>query len=261
MPADAPHDPGEPCPAPSARGGRPPAGPVIDLRRRRSAPERLREYVEAVLVAVIFALFVKAFLFEAYQIPSGSMEDSLLVGDHVVVDKLVWAPRGLPWGPILPSRELRRGDVVVFRGPEEPGRDFIKRAVALPGETVEIRAKRLRVNGLEQAEPYVVHRDPAVLPASGVPEALRGRDELPAFELPPGTFLALGDNRDESRDSRTWGPVPTRHVRGRALFVYWSVGPSPETFGGRSAGLRRLLDGAIHFFSRTRWERTLRVVE
>ena len=220
----------------------------------------LREYLEAVLVAVVFALFVKAFLFEAYNIPSGSMEQNLLVGDHVVVDKLAWAPRNLPWGPLLPRREIVRGDVVVFRGPEDPGRDFIKRAVAFGGETVEIRGKRLFVGGVERDEPYVVHRDPALLTGVVVPASLRGRDEMAPRTLPAGTFLALGDNRDESRDSRTWGPVTRRLVKGRALFVYWSVRPPPEPFAGRGAAVRRVLDGAVHFFSRTRWERTLQVV-
>lgn len=232
-------------------------GPALRVPRHRTT---LREYVEAVLVAVVFALFAKAFLVETYQIPSGSMEDSLLVGDHVVVDKLGWAPRGLPWGPLLPARGLRRGDVVVFRGPEEPGRDFIKRAVALPGETLEIRGKRLFVDGAAQEEPWVVHRDPAVLSGEDIPASVRGRDELPPRTLPPDAFFALGDNRDESRDSRAFGPVPVGHVRGRALFVYWSVRPPPESIVGRNAGLRRLLDGAIHFFSRTRWERTFRAV-
>jgi signal peptidase I len=232
-------------------------GPAPRVPRRRTS---LREYVEAVLVAVVFALFVKAFLFETYQIPSGSMEESLLVGDHVVVDKLAWAPRGLPWGPLLPRRELRRGDVVVFKGPEEPERDFIKRAVALEGETVEIRGKRLHVDGVARDEPYAVHRDPAVLGGEGLPAVLEGRDELAARRLPEGTFFALGDNRDASRDSRAWGPVPWHLARGRALFVYWSVQPPPDPIGGRSAGVRRTLDAAIHFFPRTRWDRTFRAV-
>ncbi len=239
-----------------------PGGSAAASRAPRGGrgPALLREYVEAVLVAVVFALFAKAFLVETYQIPSGSMEPSLLVGDHVVVDKLGWAPRKLPWGPLLPSRGIRRGDVVVFRGPEEPGRDFIKRAVALPGETVEVRDKRIVVDGVVQAEPWVVHRDPAVLSGEGLPASLRGRDELAPRTLPGGAFFALGDNRDESRDSRAWGPVPLGNVRGRALFVYWSVRPPEEPILGRNAGLRRLLDGAIHFFSRTRWERTFRAV-
>jgi signal peptidase I len=234
-------------------------GDVPPVRRIRPLA-KLREYVEAALVAVVFALFVKAFLFEAYQIPSASMEESLLVGDHVVVDKLAWAPRGLPWGPVLPHREIRHGDVVVFKGPEDPGRDFIKRAVAFGGETVEIRAKRLRVDGVERDEPFVVHRDPALLTGGGVPAALLWRDELAPATLPRRSFFALGDNRDESRDSRVFGPVSLDLVKGRALFVYWSVRPPEEPFTGRSAGVRRILDGALHFFSRTRWERTLRAV-
>lgn len=225
--------------------------------RLRATP---RELLEAALVAVVFALFVKAFLFETYQIPSGSMEESLLVGDHVLVDKLAFAPRTVRWGPLLPRRDLRRGDVVVFLGPEEPARDFIKRAVAVGGDAVEIRDKRLRVGGAEPPEPYAVHRDPAVLTGSGVPESLRGRDALAPRYLPAGTFFALGDNRDESRDSRFFGPVPLDRVRGRALLVYWSVRPPPEPFTGRAAGVRRLLDGALHFFERTRWERTFRIV-
>jgi len=234
--------------------------PVHPAPRRSRGFALLREYLEAALAALVFALFVKAFLFEAYQIPSGSMEQNLLVGDHVVVDKLAWAPRSLPWGPLLPRREIHRGDVVVFRGPEDPGRDFIKRAVALGGETVEIRGKRLFVGGVERDEPYVVHRDPALLTGGVVPASLRGRDEMPARTIPAGAFFALGDNRDESRDSRTWGPVARHLVKGRALFVYWSVRPPPEPFAGRGAAVRRILDGAIHFFSRTRWERTLQVV-
>ncbi len=221
---------------------------------------RLREYVEAVLVAAVFALFVKAFLFEAYQIPSGSMEESLLVGDHVVVDKLAFAPRTLPWGPLLPRRELRRGDVVVFVGAEVPARDFVKRAVALGGERVEIRGKKLLVDGVEAVEPYAVHRDPQVFEGEGLPAVLEGRDALAPRTLPPSTFFALGDNRDESHDSRTWGPVPTGLLRGRALFVYWSVRPPDDPISGRSAGVRRALDVAIHFFPRTRWERTFRSV-
>lgn len=235
-------------------------GEARPAHRRSRGLVLLREYVEAVLVAVIFALFVKAFLFEAYQIPSGSMEQNLLVGDHVVVDKLVWAPRGLPWGPLLPRREILRGDVVVFRGPEDPDRDFVKRAVAFGGETVEIRAKRLRVDGVEKDEPYVVHRDPELLTGRVVPASLRGRDELSPRTLPAGTFFALGDNRDESRDSRSWGPVSRQLVKGRALLVYWSVRPPAEPFAGRGAAVRRALDGAIHFFARTRWERTMHVV-
>ena len=203
---------------------------------------------------------MKAFLFEAYQIPSGSMEENLLVGDHVVVDKLVWAPRGLPWGPLLPRREILRGDVVVFRGPEDPGRDFVKRAVAFGGETVEIRAKRLRVNGVGSDEPYVVHRDPALLTGARRPGVASGPRR--AGPADPSRRDVLRPRRQPGRleGLAVWGPVSRHLVKGRALFVYWSVRPPAEPFAGRGAGVRRVLDGAIHFFSRTRWERTFHVV-
>lgn len=235
-------------------------GGVAAAGRGTRGAALVREYVEAVLVAVVFALFAKAFLVETYQIPSGSMEESLLVGDHVVVDKLGWAPRKLPWGPILPSRGIRRGDVVVFRGPEEPGRDFIKRAVALPGETVEIRDKRIVVDGVVQEEPWVVHRDPAVLSGEGLPASLRGRDELAPRTLPARRLLrarrqprrvpGLAGTRPGAAGARP-GPGPLRLLvrpapRGADPGPQRSPSPSPRRRDTR--------------FSRTRWERTFRAV-
>jgi len=188
----------------------------------------LKEYVEAALVAVILALFAKAFVFEAFAIPSGSMEDGLLVGDHVLVDKLVYAPHRGPWRRLLPYREVARGDVIVFRGGEDPGQDFIK--------------------------------DPRVLGTDGVPAGLRGRDDFGPFAVPGGTVFALGDNRDDSRDSRFTGPVPLASVKGRALLVYWSYQEPERAFTGRGASLRKALSTAVHFFTGTRWERSFRVI-
>ncbi|HKC25161.1 MAG TPA: signal peptidase I [Thermoanaerobaculia bacterium] len=220
----------------------------------------MKEYVEAALVAVILALFAKAFVFEAFAIPSGSMEDGLLVGDHVLVDKLVYAPHRGPWRRLLPYREVARGDVIVFRGGEDPGQDFIKRAVAVAGDTVSIERKRLLVNGLPLKEPYAVHKDPRVLGTDGVPAGLRGRDDFGPFAVPGGTVFALGDNRDDSRDSRFTGPVPLASVKGRALLVYWSYQEPERAFTGRGASLRKALSTAVHFFTRTRWERSFRVI-
>ena len=219
-----------------------------------------REYAEAALVAVLLAFFAKAYAFEAFEIPSGSMEDGLLVGDHVLVDKLAYAPHRGPWRHLLPYREVSRGDVFVFRGVEEPSKDFIKRAVAVGGDVVGMERKRLLVNGVPAVEPYVVHRDPRVLSGDDVPPGLRARDELAPLAVPPGTVFAMGDNRDDSRDSRFTGPVPLGSVKGRALLVYWSFA-SPETaVTGRAAPLRKALTTALHFFTRTRWERSFRVV-
>ncbi|MEO6325328.1 MAG: signal peptidase I, partial [Thermoanaerobaculia bacterium] len=202
------------------------------------------EYVEAILVAVLFALFVKAFVFEAFQIPSASMEDNLLVGDHVLVNKFAYAPHRGPWARLLPYRDVQRRDVFVFRYPEDPARDFIKRVAAVPGDTVALVRKQLVVNGRAVPEPEVIHRDAAVYEnAPEVPESLRRRDELPPFVVPPDSYFALGDNRDGSLDSRFWGTVPAGHVRGRAVLVYWSydAGASPRTFSGRGAWVRQLI--------------------
>jgi signal peptidase I len=221
------------------------------------------EYLEAILVAVLFALFVKAFVFEAFQIPSASMEDNLLVGDHVLVNKFAYAPHRGPWARLLPYRDLQRRDVFVFRYPEDPSRDFVKRVVGLPGDEVQIVRKRLLLNGRDVAEPEVIHRDPAFFAnAPEVPESLRKRDELGPLVVPAGSFFAMGDNRDNSLDSRYWGAVPQSLVRGRAVLVYWSydAGSVPRSFLGRGATLRQLIDTAIHFFHRTRWERTFQLV-
>ena len=219
-----------------------------------------REYAEAVLVAVLLALFAKAWAFEAFEIPSGSMEPGLLVGDHVLVDKLAYAPHEGPWRALLPYREVSRGDVFVFRGTKEPGKDFIKRAVAVGSDTVALERKALLVNGVAVAEPYAVHTDPRVLTGPGVPEVLRGRDELAPQRIPEGNVFALGDNRDDSQDSRFVGPVPLSSVKGRALLVYWSYDAAGATFSGRGASLRKAVATALHFFGRTRWSRSFRVV-
>jgi signal peptidase I len=211
----------------------------------------LKDYLEAILVAVLLALFAKAYVFEAFEIPTGSMEPGLLVGDHVLVDKLRYAPHRGPWRVLLPYRDVARGDVFVFRGTEEPGKDFIKRAVAVGGDTVAMEEKRLLVNGASVAEPWAVHRDPRTLPS---------RDALRPLRVPDGSVFALGDNRDDSRDSRWIGPVPLDAVKGRALLVYWSYDEPERTFTGRAAALRRALSTAVHFAARTRWDRTFRIV-
>jgi signal peptidase I len=190
------------------------------------------------------------------------MEDNLLVGDHILVNRFVYGPHAGPWARFLPHRHIRRGDVVVFRYPVDPERDFIKRAVALPGDTLRIQDKRLVLNGMPQKEPYTVFRDPEILPdGADVPASVLRRDHVGPATVPPHAFFALGDNRDDSQDSRFWGTVPEGLVKGRALLVYWSYDAAPAgAFTGRGAALRRLIDTGLHFFGRTRWDRTFRVV-
>ncbi len=233
-------------PAPEERGARP--GPLAELGA----------YAEAMLVAVLVALFFRTWVVEAFKIPSGSMEPRLVPGDHIIVNKFVYGRCTGPWGRLLPQREPARGDIVVFRSPTDPARDLVKRFVGLPGETVEIAAKKVLVNGAPLPEPYAVHADPDVLPKSpDVPKVLASRDNFGPLLLPKEGFLALGDNRDDSQDSRVFGPVDRGLLKGRAVVVYWSFDErAAGEVTGRGAGLRRFLDNALHFFDRTRWTRT-----
>jgi len=224
---------------------------------RRAA--RAAETVEAVLVASAFALFVKAFVFQIFHVPTSSMEDTVLTGDRIVVDKFVYAPHAGPWARLLPYRDLRRGDVVVFEDPRDTSRDLLKRVVAKGGDAVEQRAKRLFVNGFERSEPFVVHRD-ATTYGPGAPAALVRRDSFGPVAVPEGRFFAMGDNRDDSQDSRFWGAAPAASLEGRAVCVLWSWAPAGRSFSGRGAALRRMLDGALHFLARIRWNRTFRAI-
>lgn len=221
-------------------------------RARRTRP---REYLNAILVAVIFALFARTFLFQAFQVPSSSMERNILVGDHLLVNKFLFATgREGTLSRLVPHRAVRRGDVIVFKFPEDPRRDFIKRVVALPGETVEIRDKVVYVEGIRLVEPHATFTDERIWPDDPkLPESYRRRDQSRPFTVPPGSYFALGDNRDNSYDSRFWGPVPAANLKGRAMFVYWSYPLEPAA--RRSA--KELAAIALNFFRRTRWERTL----
>jgi signal peptidase I len=231
-----------------------------------SAPRPMaREYLEALLIAVVFATFVRTWVFQAFKIPSGSMEENLLVGDHILVNKFIYGPTLFRLGKVLlPIRDVRRGDVVVFRFPQDPSRDFIKRAVGLPGDVVRLVDKRLYVNGKRVAdESYVSHNDPIVYPRGSYPSASNPRDNFGPVRVPAGSYLCLGDNRDYSHDSRFWGMVPAGYLKGRAFLVYWSFEEEPaETSeaAGLREKLRRLSQVALNFFSRTRWSRTARIV-
>jgi signal peptidase I len=222
------------------------------------------EYVQAALVAVIFALFVRTFLVQPFKIPSPSMEDSLLVGDHILVNKFALSPLASRLErAFLPFAGIRRGEVVVFRPPHDPEQDYIKRVIGLPGETLKIvnRVVYVRPRGEEGyiplLEPYSSHRDPG-----GVPPQL---DNLDPVEVPAGQYFVMGDNRDNSLDSREWGMLPRAGIFGRGLLVYWSfdgVEPNGVRAATRSdtGPARRLWDGASAVFRHTRWSRTFRLI-
>ena len=213
----------------------------------------IREYYEALLIAIVFVNFARIFAFQAFKIPSGSMEDNLLTGDHILVNKFIYGPQVAGLRGIVPLREPQRGDVVVFRYPEQPQVDFVKRVVALPGETIIIRGKRVFIDGRELPEPYVVFKDEETQHRSDP----RHRDHFGPFLVPPGEYFTMGDNRDNSHDSRFWGTVPRAMIKGRAFLVYWSFALRDEP-RSRLEELGMVLTG---FFKYTRWKRTFFVVD
>lgn len=223
-----------------------------------------REYYEALLIAIIFVNFARIFVFQAFKIPSGSMEDNLKIGDHIIVNKFIYGRKGdSPLAKLIPIREVRRGDVIVFRFPEDPHTDFVKRVVALPGETIAIRDKQVLIDGKPLDEPYVVFDDPTIYPAQfALPEPYRSRDQFGPVVVPQGQYFAMGDNRDRSHDSRYWGFVPRALIKGKAFMVYWSFDGQPPPAGSSGmTRLRHLLHVLVRFFPDTRWERTFFVVD
>lgn len=231
----------------------------------RSSGRLLREGLEPVVVAVIVALFVRTFLVQAFSIPTGSMEDNLLVGDHLLVNKFVYGPPAPPWlGWALPQRPLERGEVAVFRFPVDPRRDFVKRCVARGGDIVEVRGKGLRLNGEEIDESgYARFRDERTYPDSVfLGEDLRSRDNFGPFAVPDDHLFCLGDNRDYSNDSRFWGSVPSHYLKGRALIIYWSHGPlrQAQASGTGEGRFESALALPGRYLHATRWERSLTLV-
>jgi signal peptidase I len=225
----------------------------------------LFEYLEALLIAVIFAVFARTWAFQAFKIPTGSMEENLLIGDHILVNKFVYGPAASPLERfLLPVHTVRRGDVVVFKFPEDPTRDFIKRCIGLPGDEIEIVDKTVFVNGKKvEDQGYTYHSDLHTYPRSDFLESgMRQRDNFGPMVVPPGSYFFMGDNRDNSNDSRFWGTVPAEYIKGRAFVVYWSFENSLETaaWPGYRSKAKQLVNVFLRFFTHTRWERTLRLV-
>ena len=221
----------------------------------------LREYFESIVIAVILALFIRTFVVQAFKIPTGSMEENLLIGDHLLVNKFIFGPTATPIErKILPIGTIKRGEVIVFKYPVEPERDFIKRVIGLPGETVEVKEKKVYINGKMLDEPYVHFLQP--------PDTNSEFHEVTSFDVrerygpvtvPANQYFVMGDNRDNSQDSRYWGFLPRENVKGKAVLIYWSYEAEREDYQDESAGatVRNLVSVFAHFFTRTRWDRML----
>jgi len=217
----------------------------------------IREYFESIVIAVILALFVRTWVVQAFKIPTGSMENNLLIGDHLLVNKFVFGPTTSLDRAIMPVRDIKRGDIVVFKYPVEPERDFIKRVIGLPGDTIELRAKKVYVNGQPLDEPYV-HFLTSSSEGSEV-TSIDVRERYGPVTVPSDQYFVMGDNRDNSQDSRYWGYLPRGYVKGKAMMIYWSYEVDRDDLADDSLGATatRVFSIITHFFTKTRWERLL----
>lgn len=219
-----------------------------------------REYAEAFIIAAIFLRFANTFVVQTFYIPSGSMKNTLLVGDHLFVNRFIYGPATPGLDKILPARLIRRGDIVVFRSPQDPKLDLVKRCIGLPGDTIDVRDKQLYINDKKvEDSTYAIHTDAMLFPDEPYyANEGRIRDNFGPAQVPPDSYFCMGDNRDESFDSRFWGTLPVHMVKGRASTIYWSYGG--ETSDGRWPGwgakLRQIGRTVIGFLGRTRWSRT-----
>jgi signal peptidase I len=204
-----------------------------DVRKKKKSG--LRENIEAILVAIVLALFIRTFVIQAFKIPSGSMKQTLLIGDHILVNKFIYGVK-IPFlqTTIIPITNPKRGDIVVFKFPEDPSKDFIKRVIGVAGDKVEVRDKKVYVNNKLLNHDFGIHTDSYILPANVQP-----RDNFGPIVVPPHKLFVMGDNRDQSYDSRFWGFVDLKAVLGKALMIYWSW--DKDNFGVRWNRIGHLL--------------------
>lgn len=196
----------------------------------------IREYGESIIIAIILALVIRTFVVQAFKIPSGSMEDTLAIGDHILVSKFIYGTK-IPFSDkrILKIRDPRRGDVIVFEYPEDPSKDFIKRVIGTPGDEVEVKEKKVYINGMPYENPHEVHKERELIPREQNP-----RDNFGPVKVPENSYFVMGDNRDRSYDSRFWGFVKNPKIKGLAFIKYWSW--DSERFRIRWGNIGRLID-------------------
>ena len=238
----------------SHRSGSPPIG-----------KGQVREWIESLAFTIIFVLIFTSFIAQATQVPTESMKPSIMVGDHFFLDKLAFSANYPAFiRSYLPLRDLDRGDIVAFRSPTQGDIPFVKRLIALPGDIIKIRDKSVFVNTEKLDEPYKIHVDSSVYGADPwTPSELMARDNYGPVTLPENSYFVLGDNRDNSNDSRYWGFIRREDIIGKPLFIYWSYQRDPYVAGHRH--WRERIEGyfsiATHFFTRTRWFRTGMIID
>lgn len=237
----------------------------------RQHPERgfLAEWT----VTILLLLFGTTTLVQAFVIPTGSMEDTLLIGDHLLVDKLAYAPAGAVSKHLLPYTPVSRGDIIVFRYPVDIRQTFVKRVIGMPGDHLRINNKQVYLNGKPLNEPYKYHKtsyfDPYrdVFPSppntrvdDRAIEMLERHVERGEIVVPADCYFAMGDNRDSSLDSRYWGFVPRENIIGKPLIIYWSYDAPTDRLVSSGVDIDHLKDLAVNFFSKTRWRRSLQLI-
>ena len=249
----------------------------------RDKPKGLvRDYFETIVICVIFVLFSRAFVFQQSKIPTGSMIPTLLIGDYIMVNKYVYSPAATGLERLLlPARDLKRGDIVVFKYPDEPEKDYIKRVIGLPGEFLEIRNKTVYINGTALEEPYKVHESEmtneswariregeaplsSAEPAQPRYQAYRSEGDVNYSQvlIPEEHYFCMGDNRDNSRDSRHWGFVPRANIKGKAFIIWWSFAGEEGQYvkTGLSEGVKSIANKVTHFFGKSRFRRCMRFI-
>jgi len=238
------------------------------------------EFLASLAAVLVTGLFIITFILQAFEIPSSSMEDTLLIGDHVFVNREQFAPRTKWMGPLLPYRDIKRGDIVVFLSPAEPGLYVVKRIMGIPGDRLHLRDGVVYRNGEKLNEPYVLHKGPLfydpyrdnfpAVPASDAynvssdwQQRMHSYIQGDEIVVPQDSYFGMGDNRDVSLDSRYWGFIPKENVIGRPMFVYWSFNTPPDQYRHTdfSERIGFLVHVVIHFFDETRWRRTFRLVQ
>jgi signal peptidase I len=236
-------------------------------------PVATRGFIAEWCVTIVLLLFGTTNLLQAFVIPTGSMEDTLMVGDHLLVDKLAYAPSDDASKHLLPYRDVQRGDIIVFRYPVDIQQTFVKRCIGVPGDRIHLVSKRLFLNGHPVDEPYVYHKSsyidayrdyfPSAVSARLPPAAqdmLANHVVNGDVVVPPGYYFAMGDNRDNSLDSRYWGFVPRGNIIGKPLIIYWSYDASTSALTDTGLNVQHLVDMVLHFPTKTRWERSLRLI-
>jgi signal peptidase I len=237
----------------------------------KAAPDSFSRGIAEWMFNFVILIFATSTIAQPFVIPTSSMEDNLLVGDHLIVDRMAYAPAGPLTRHLLPYEPLTRGDIIVFRYPLNIKEDYVKRVIGVPGDHIRIVDKQLYLNGKKLDEPYKYHKTSYILAARdsfpGTPRHGMRPSAIDMLEhhvvdgelvVPAGQYFAMGDNRDNSDDSRFWGFVPRENIKGKPLLVYWSYEADTEDLVGFTVG--HFVDLVQHFFTKTRWRRTFMLI-